>query len=77
MTTSHFSGSISGPALGTHFIGTIGQMDMQGLYAQMFARGLSARTIEYTNGCLNRPSVRQSAGECSARIPAPTSTRRE
>ena len=40
------------PALGTHFIGTIGQMDMQGLYAQMFARGLSARTIEYTNAVL-------------------------
>ena len=27
-------------------------MDMQGLYAQMFERGLSARTIEYTNAVL-------------------------
>jgi hypothetical protein len=26
-------------ALGTRLIGTIGQMDMQGLYAQMFGRG--------------------------------------
>jgi integrase len=40
------------PALGTRLIGTIGQMDMQGLYAQMFGRGLSARTIEYTNAVL-------------------------
>lgn len=40
------------PALGTRLIGTIGQMDMQGLYAEMFARGLSARTIEYTNAVL-------------------------
>ncbi len=30
----------------------MGQMDMQGLYAEMFARGLSARTIEYTNAVL-------------------------
>jgi site-specific recombinase XerD len=37
------------PSLGTRLIGTIGQMEMHGLYAQMFARGLSARTIEYTN----------------------------
>jgi len=27
-------------------------MDMQGLYANMFERGLSARTIEYTNALL-------------------------
>ena len=27
------------PALGTRLIGTIGQMDMQGLYAQLFGRG--------------------------------------
>jgi hypothetical protein len=40
------------PALGTRLIGTIGQMDMQGFYAQMFGRGLSARTIEYTNAVL-------------------------
>jgi integrase len=40
------------PSLGTRLIGTIGQMEMQGLYAQMFARGLSARTIEYTNAVL-------------------------
>ena len=40
------------PVLGTRFIGTIGQMDMQGLFAQMFERGLSARTIEYTNAVL-------------------------
>jgi integrase len=40
------------PALGTRLIGTIGQMDMQGLYAQLFTRGLSARTIEYTNAVL-------------------------
>ena len=40
------------PALGKRLIGTIGQMDMQALYAQMFGRGLSARTIEYTNAVL-------------------------
>lgn len=40
------------PVLGTRLIGTIGQMDMQGLYAQMFGRGLSARTIEYANAML-------------------------
>jgi integrase len=40
------------PVLGTRLIGTIGQMDMQGLYANMFERGLSARTIEYTNAVL-------------------------
>jgi Phage integrase, N-terminal SAM-like domain len=32
------------PVLGTRLIGAIGQMDMQELYAQMFKRGLSART---------------------------------
>src|ERR1700739_63638 len=30
------------PVVGTRLIGTIGQMDMQELYAQMFERGLSA-----------------------------------
>ena len=29
------------PALGAKLIGTIGQMDMQALYAEMFGRGLS------------------------------------
>jgi integrase len=37
------------PVLGSRLIGTITQIDMQSLYAQMFERGLSARTIEYTN----------------------------
>lgn len=40
------------PFLGTRLIGAIGQMEMQKLYAQMFERGLSARTIEYTNAVL-------------------------
>jgi integrase len=40
------------PVLGTRLIGAIGQIDMQELYAQMFERGLSARTIEYTNAVL-------------------------
>jgi integrase len=40
------------PVLGTRLIGAIGQMEMQELYAQMFERGLSARTIEYTNAVL-------------------------
>jgi integrase len=40
------------PALGTRLVGTIGQMDVQGLYAQTFARGLSAKTIKYTNAVL-------------------------
>ena len=40
------------PALGSRLIGTISQFDIQSLYAQMFKRGLSARTIEYTNSVL-------------------------
>jgi integrase len=40
------------PVLGTRLIGAIGQIDMQELYSQMFERGLSARTIEYTNAVL-------------------------
>lgn len=40
------------PALGSRLIGTISQIDVQSLYAQMFERGLSARTIEYTNAVL-------------------------
>jgi Phage integrase, N-terminal SAM-like domain len=37
------------PVLSARPIGTISQIDMQYLYAQMFERGLSARTIEHTN----------------------------
>ena len=40
------------PVLGSRLIGTICQVDLQSLYAQMFERGLSARTIEYTNAVL-------------------------
>jgi hypothetical protein len=40
------------PVLGSRLIGTICQVDLQRLYAQMFERGLSARTIEYTNAVL-------------------------
>jgi integrase len=46
------------PVLGGRLIGTISQMEMQSLYAQMFERGLSARTIEYTNAVL-RSAFRQ------------------
>ena len=46
------------PVLGSRLIGTITQIDMQSLYAQMFARGLSARTIEYTNAVV-RSAFRQ------------------
>jgi integrase len=38
--------------LGSRLIGTICEVDLQSLYAQMFERGLSARTIEYTNAVL-------------------------
>jgi hypothetical protein len=31
--------------LGSRLIGTIGQIDMESLYAQMFEGGLSARTM--------------------------------
>ena len=34
------------PVLGGRLIGTIGQIDMQELYAQLFERGLSARALE-------------------------------
>jgi integrase len=40
------------PALGGKPVGTIGQFDIQSVYAQMFERGLSSRTIEYTNAVL-------------------------
>jgi site-specific recombinase XerD len=40
------------PVLDSRLIGTISQIDIQSLYAQMFERGLSARTIEYTNAVL-------------------------
>lgn len=40
------------PALGSRLIGTINQIDIQRLYARMYERGLSSRTIEYTNAVL-------------------------
>jgi hypothetical protein len=46
------------PVLGSRLIGAITQIDMQSLYAQMFERGLSARTIEFTNAVL-RSAFRQ------------------
>jgi integrase len=46
------------PVLGSRLIGTITQIDMQSLYAQMLERGLSARTIEYTNAVV-RSAFRQ------------------
>ena len=41
------------PVLGSRLIVTISQVDLQSLYARMFERGLSARTIEYTNAVLD------------------------
>jgi len=38
--------------LGTRQLGAIVQFDIQTIYAQMFERGLSARTSEYTNAVL-------------------------
>jgi len=40
------------PVLGTRPLGAIVQFDIQNVYARMFERGLSARTIEYTNAVL-------------------------
>jgi integrase len=40
------------PCLGTRPLGAITQFDIQSIYAQMFNRGLSPRTIEYTNAVL-------------------------
>lgn len=40
------------PALGTRPLGAITQFEIQRVYAQMLERGLSARTIEYTNAVL-------------------------
>ena len=40
------------PVLGSRLIGTISQIDLQTLYARMYERGLSARTVEYTNAVL-------------------------
>jgi hypothetical protein len=36
------------PILVNRLFGTNSQIDIQSLYARMFERGLSARTIEYT-----------------------------
>jgi Phage integrase, N-terminal SAM-like domain len=46
------------PALGGRLIGTLSQIGIQDLYAQMFERGLSARTTEYANAVL-RSAFRQ------------------
>ena len=35
------------PTLGTKSLGAVTQFDIQRIYAEMFGRGLSARTIEY------------------------------
>ncbi len=40
------------PAFGTRPLGGITQFDIQRVYAQMLERGLSPRTIEYTNAVL-------------------------
>ena len=40
------------PTLGTKPLGAVTQFDIQTIYAAMFDRGLSARTIEYTNAVL-------------------------
>jgi hypothetical protein len=40
------------PSLGVKPLGAIGQFDIQSVYAHMFERGLSPRTIEYTNAVL-------------------------
>jgi integrase len=48
------------PALGTRPIGAITQFDIQSVYARMSERGLSPRTIEYTNAVL-QSAFRQAA----------------
>ena len=40
------------PVFGASPIGAISQFDIQSVYAQMSERGLSPRTIEYTNAVL-------------------------
>lgn len=40
------------PVLGARPLGSISQYDIQVLYAEMIERGLSARTVEYTNAVL-------------------------
>jgi hypothetical protein len=40
------------PCLGARPLGAITQFDIQSVYARMFNRGLSPRTIEYTNAVL-------------------------
>ena len=40
------------PVLGARPLGAIVQFDIQSVYARMFERGLSARTVEYTNAVL-------------------------
>lgn len=40
------------PVLGTKPVGAVTQFDVQSVYARMFERGLSPRTIEYTNAVL-------------------------
>jgi integrase len=70
------------PALGSRLIGTICQIDIQSVYTQMFERGLSARTIEYTNAILKsafRQAVRWKilAEDPSAGVDLPRIKRKE
>jgi integrase len=70
------------PSLGSRLIGNISQIDIQILYAQMFERGLSARTIEYTNAVLKsafRQAVRWKmlAEDPSAGVDLPRIKRKE
>lgn len=58
------------PTLGTRLLGTITQFDIQSVYAQMSARGLSPRTIEYTNAVLQSAFRQAVAGRCWLRIRA-------
>ena len=44
------------PCVGARPLGAITQFDIQSVYAQMFNRGLSPRTIEYTNAVLQPTS---------------------
>jgi integrase len=70
------------PCLGARPLGAITQFDIQSLYAQMINRGLSPRTIEYTNAVLQsafRQAVRWKmlAEDPCVGVDLPPSKRRE
>jgi len=61
------------PPLGTHLIGTIGQIDMQGSKRRCSGVDCQEERSSTRMRCLNQATARRSAGECWPMTPAPPS----